>query len=237
MSSPSARPLIIATVVAGVSLLVTFAILMKVFTSARPEATEPALRGGTIDASPSAVPVLFKLPDFELIERNGRAFGTSDLRGKAWIADFVFTSCAGPCPRMTAQMATLQRDLIGKPAWEQTRLVTFSVDPERDTPDVLTTYADTFKADPKNWLFLTGKRPEMWSLITNGFKLHVSDALDDTQMPILHSEKFVLVDRTGRVRGMYDALESEDRERLMKDLAAVLAEPMSDSAPTTQPAE
>src|SRR5207244_837513 len=117
---------------------------------------------------------------------SGRNITLQDLRGKIWIADFIFTSCAGTCPMMSAQMRKLQDSL---PA--DIRLVSFSVDPGRDTPAVLASYATHFGAEPQRWVFLTGDRQALYDLSIKGFKL----ALDDTQgsetEPITHSSRFV----------------------------------------------
>ena len=99
--------------------------------------------------------VLGKLSDFSLVERSGEALGLADLKGKVWLAGFVFTHCAGPCPLISAQMSALQRPLA---EFEDVRLVSLSVDPERDTPAVLSDYARRYEADPDRWLFLTGKK-------------------------------------------------------------------------------
>jgi protein SCO1 len=93
-----------------------------------------------------------------LIERSGKQVSLADLRGKIWIADFIYTHCTDTCPLQTADMAKLQDRWLKEPKVE---LVSFSVDPEHDTPQVLSRYAGRFKADPKRWLFLTGHRPEI----------------------------------------------------------------------------
>jgi cytochrome oxidase Cu insertion factor (SCO1/SenC/PrrC family) len=98
------------------------------------------------------------VPDFSLLERSGKQVSLADLRGKIWIADFIYTHCTDTCPLQTADMAKLQDRWLKEPKVE---LVSFSVDPEHDTPQVLSRYAGRFKADPKRWLFLTGHRPEI----------------------------------------------------------------------------
>ncbi len=155
---------------------------------------------------------LLAAPDFSLVERSGRTVTLRDLRGRPWIADFVFTACAGPCRDMSRRMRELQDTLP-----ERVRLVSISVDPERDRPEVLQKYAGEFGADPARWLFLTGEKASVRKLVMEGFFLPVSDTSGDSANAILHSEKFLLVDAKGRVRGYYDALEDEAMARLLAD--------------------
>lgn len=163
---------------------------------------------------------LWKLPDFELVNRDGRAVTLQDLAGAPWIADFIFTRCPASCPMMTARMARLNRDL---PADLDVRLVSISVDPEHDTPAVLQRYAESFDA-PERWLFLTGDGRQIFRLSTEGFKLAFDPsppAGETTAEPILHSTRFALVDGEGWVRGYYEAFDEESMKRLVRDLEAV----------------
>jgi protein SCO1/2 len=152
------------------------------------------------------------LPRFELTNQNGQSFGSADLAGKIWIADFVFTSCPGPCPLISSRMSELQKPL------EKTdiHLVSFTVDPEKDTPEVLQAYAERLHADAKRWDFLTGSRPAIYSLAQNGFKLAVANGADEGGMPV-HSTRIVLVDRRGVIRGYYDALAPDAVTKLVAD--------------------
>ena len=182
------------------------------------------LRGRVISTNTNNPPVLMTLPEFTLMDQSGQPFGQQQLQGKAWIADFIFTRCSGPCPMMTSQMAQLQAQLTQHPDKQNIRLVSISVDPEHDSPAVLQEYARLAHADNRMWRFLTGSRSDIWGLIKKGFTLPVGDAPDNTQMPIFHSQKFVLVDATGRVRGFYDGLETTGQQKLLGDLQRVLAE-------------
>lgn len=167
------------------------------------------------------VPVVSKIPDFSLLDQGGEAFGSKNLQGKVWVADFIFTRCASTCPEQTAEKAKLQETF--KEA-RDLQFVTFTVDPENDTPAVLAEYGRKFGADPARWKFLTGKRGDLWNLSANGFKFDVAEDAQNTKMPILHSSNFALVDREGKLRGVYDGLDEEGRETLVADLRKLLDE-------------
>ncbi|MFV1981373.1 MAG: FG-GAP-like repeat-containing protein, partial [Rhodothermia bacterium] len=184
---------------------------------------ESSIDQTTQQRSPIA-PILGTLPEFTLTDQSGSAFGSAQLRGKVWIANFIFTRCRSTCPRQTTRMSQLQRLLKKESAWEGIRLVSISVDPEFDTPEVLRGYADQYFADQDHWKFLTGSRAKIWSLSKDGFRLPVADDKEDTEMPILHDTKLVLVDRLGRIRGYFDALSEQDIERLRPALHFVLPE-------------
>lgn len=171
----------------------------------------------------STLPLLGEIPPFELTRQDGRDLSRSDLRGKVWIADFIFTTCAGPCPLMTQRMENLQTRFRNAP---DLRLVSFSVDPEYDTPEVLNEYATHFNARPERWAFLTGDRDAIYDLSIKGFKLAVADEADagDYDHMIIHSTYFVLVDREARIRGYYDGTDSERLARLVDDTNILLRE-------------
>jgi protein SCO1/2 len=167
-------------------------------------------------------PVISQLPGFALVDSGGRAVTERDLRGRPWVADFIFTRCGGACPAMTARMAALHRE-----APDGVAFVSITVDPAHDTPEVLDRYARAVGAGP-NWIFLTGAQDALYRLAVEGFKLGVEEVPAGGQAqgdgPFLHSSHFVLVDGHGRVRGYYDSTETEALERLRHDLLAVRAE-------------
>ena len=160
------------------------------------------------------------LPNFSLTERSGKPLTQADLLGKIWIADFIFTHCAGPCPLMSARMAKLQASLK---ELADVRLVSFTVDPVRDTPSVLAKYADNYGADPKKWFFLTGEASAIYSLSTNGFHLAAIEDSDGKNQPD-HSTRFALVDRKAHLRGYYDGTSEEAIARLITDVKQLLRE-------------
>jgi cytochrome oxidase Cu insertion factor (SCO1/SenC/PrrC family) len=156
--------------------------------------------------------VFLQAPEFTLTERSGRTVRKADLLGKVWIASFVFTRCTGPCPQVSATMAQLQKELAGQP---DVVLVTFTVDPERDTPKELTEYAAHFGADPERWLFLTGKADEIYHLVNKGFLLAAQPNQGTARQPgaeVEHSTRLVVVDRHGFIRGYFQGVRDTRQE-------------------------
>ena len=170
------------------------------------------------------VRVLGTLPEFRLTDQAGEAFGSKELRGKTWIANFVFTRCPATCPRQTQNLAKLQQELATLSNCREIQLVSFSVDPTYDTPDVLQKYAGKYGADPEHWNFLTGSREAIWELSKKGFKLPVSEAPVDADSPLLHSRFLILIDSKARVRGFYDGLTEEGLSEISRDLWTVAGE-------------
>jgi protein SCO1/2 len=174
-----------------------------------------AILGSRVLGRAPAPPHLGSLPDFRLIERSGRPLSLGDLRGRPWVADFIFTQCGGACPAMTARMARLRREVPS-----EVPFVSFTVDPAHDTPEVLSRYAATFHAD-ESWRFVTGGQKDLYELSVDGFKLAAMEVPAGERAsggdgPFLHSSKFVLVDAEGVIRGYYDSTD----EQAMRALAA-----------------
>jgi len=158
------------------------------------------------------------VPTFELVNQDAQPFGSQQLAGKIWIADFIFTTCPGPCPIISTRMSELQKPLEKS----DVHFVSFSVNPETDTPPVLRVYADKLRKEPFRWDFLTGPRGAIGSISRDGFKLGLSDGEQDTG-PV-HSTRFVLVDRRGTIRGYYDALAADGVTKLLADTNHLLRE-------------
>ena len=180
-----------------------------------------AVRGNAPPRFGKQLPALAQVPDFAMTEAAGNALRRADLTGKVWIASFIFTRCAEVCPAMMRQAVRLQKEL---PVRDDLLLVSFSVDPDHDTPVVLTQYAATFGVDRTRWLFLTGDKRKTYSLAIDGFRLSAADADPATEMPILHSTKLALVDRRGTIRGYYDSTDDAALARLVLDAKRVLGE-------------
>ena len=195
----SLTPLIVAVAVSGILLLA-----VGLMTARRPD---PPL------------PVLASVPEFSLIASDGNPVERADLLGAPWVADLMFTSCAGVCPRMTTEMGRLEQSTRDQP---NLRFISVSVDPERDTPEVLTAYAQKLNAERDRWIFLTGENSTIFELARRGFLLPVEEGDPDRkEFAVLHSPRFVLVDSKGRVRGTYDSRETQALARLRRDLKRV----------------
>jgi protein SCO1/2 len=158
------------------------------------------------------------VPDFTLTDQTGAPFSSaSALKGVDWIADFIYTTCPGPCPRMSSQMHQVQTGLsdIDPASASKIRLVSFTVDPAHDTPPVLADYARHFGAKPGVWFFLTGPQDTLQHLSRDAF------LLGDVNASLEHSTRFVLVDRKSRVRGYYLTEEPDAIKRLIADTKAL----------------
>jgi protein SCO1/2 len=174
----------------------------------------------------SDLPILGEIKAFTLTNQLGQTVTLDHLKGKVWVADIVFTRCAGPCPKMTEQMALLQKEFSGEPAL---RLVTLTTDPEFDTPKVLQRYGEKFKADSNQWSFLTGTKPQIKQLAVDSLKLTALDKPSDEQESsvdlFIHSTVFMLVDKHGRLRGhTYESLEPGFHNQVAADIRKLLRE-------------
>jgi cytochrome oxidase Cu insertion factor (SCO1/SenC/PrrC family) len=171
-------------------------------------------RGGSgvvLAQSPESPQVFGQVTPFTLTERSGASVSREDLLGEPWVACFVFTRCTGPCPAVTGSMKKLQERLKGTRA----KLVSFSVDPEFDTPEVLRAYASASGADPKRWLFLTGPTAVIDSVIRQSFLSPVErDATQPIGQHVSHRTQLVAVDKLGRVRGFYAGETDSDLDLL-----------------------
>jgi protein SCO1/2 len=161
------------------------------------------------------------VPEFSLTERSGKKVTLANLRGTIWVADFIYTTCTDTCPLQTSEMGKLQSEWSDKLGL---KLVSFSVDPEKDTAEVLSRYADRYKADSQRWLFLTGAQEEITRLVQEGFKLSAVPVVnaESAEGVIMHSPRFVLVDRQAQIRGYYDSRDQQALERLKKDVAILI---------------
>jgi protein SCO1/2 len=151
------------------------------------------------------LPVYGSVANFTLTNQDREPISLSDLQGKVWVADIIFTRCAGPCPKMTRQMAELQAAL---PAKSGARLVTLTTDPSFDTPAVLKIYAQRFGADFNRWMFLTGTGRQIAGLAVDSLKLTAiekkPEAREDPDDLFIHSTIFVVVDKQGQLRGIFE---------------------------------
>lgn len=160
----------------------------------------------------------FKVPEFSFTAHTGESFGSKDVEGKVWIAGFIFTSCPGICPKMTESLLRVQGALS---EGSEIKIVTFSVDPETDTVEVLKKFAEDKGIDSRHWVFLTGEKKKIYDLSLNGFKLGVSDSAEDQPLGILHSDRLVLVGRDGYVVKYYHGTLIDDVDALIADALAL----------------
>jgi protein SCO1/2 len=154
------------------------------------------------------------VPDFSLTTQQGEPLTLSDMKGKIWVADFIFTNCPTICPAMTQEMARLQSEFVADPVY----FVSFSVDPERDTSRVLSRYATAYGADERRWHFLTGDKTHIYQLAEEGFSL----AAGHNGTEILHSTRFVLITPDGNIYGHYDSRSKPALLRLRRDVNTLL---------------
>ena len=159
-------------------------------------------------------------PDFSLTERSGKPVSTRDLRGRVWIADFIYTKCKDTCPLQSRAVAALQADLK---AHGDLRSVSITVDPLTDSTALLSQYADRYGADPERWLFLTGGLKDIRRIVQQGFRLSAAPVDDNAPDPVVfHSTRFVLVDRNGEIRGYYDSNDPRALKRLRENARSLL---------------
>ena len=168
------------------------------------------------------------VPAFQFTERSGQTFDAgSELKGKIWFANFFFTTCPGPCLLMNKRMQELQ-EAIARKVGDDVRLVSFTVFPQHDTPEVLSRYAERFHAQPGRWFFLTGDKAKIYELANKTFLLSAVDAASEAEKSqsgdFVHSTKIALVDRQGVVRGYYDSATTEAVQHALTDLGNLLRE-------------
>jgi len=161
------------------------------------------------------LPILGDIPSFEMIDTNGKTFGSENLKGKIWVADFIFTTCAGPCPIMSSEMSGIHKLFIND---RNLRTVSYSVNPDYDTPEVLAEYAKRYNADTDQWHFLNAPYEDIQSILANGFKMGDLDEI------VFHSINFALVDKYLNVRGYYNGTEPKEVEKLKRDITRLIEE-------------
>lgn len=185
-----------------------------------------------------------EVPSFTLTERSGRRLTRDDLLGSVWVVDFIYTECSDSCPTQSLQLAQLQREFSAAP---DLRLVSITVDPAHDTPEVLRAYADRYGAGER-WWFLTGEKRAIYCLAREGFRLGVTDprsadvpdcapvswlapsvawASHGSQGIVMHSARVALVDRLGQIRAYHLATDPDSMVRLRANLRRLLSVPVA----------
>ena len=159
------------------------------------------------------------MDDFTFTDQTGQQVTRDDLLGKPWIASFIFTKCAGPCPKVTASMQSLFKKYVD----QGVKFVSFTVDPARDTPEVFAQYATHYEADPESWFFLTGDRDKIYSIIHGSFLMPAMEDPDPKPgYEIIHTTNVCLVDPTGRVVGKYNSTDGVEMVKLRRELKKML---------------
>ncbi|MEM7680966.1 MAG: SCO family protein [Planctomycetota bacterium] len=210
--------LVTAVAAAGVAVLFVKAYVEDQRNTALPGVSEPLNSKLMTEPLPAI--------DFALTDQDGRAVTDEDLHGTVYVADFMLTRCTGVCPQLLTRMREVQSWLANDPELSEVRLISFSVDGEHDTPEVLRAHGERHGADPSVWRFLTGPREAVWQLSQDQLGLYVADALDPVaaQTPVVHSGSLLLIDRLGRTRGFYSGTTGDDMGLLKQDLFTVLGE-------------
>lgn len=178
--------------------------------------TKDHVRGALSSAvteSSASIRNLGQAPAFSLTNQEGRLVNEEIFSGNLNIVSFFFSSCQGPCPALSRQLVKLQKELEGT---KDLQFVSISIDPKRDTPEVLSAYAEKIGADTENWMFLTATdEPTIGKLSREGFRL----GLDEAEM--IHSTSLVVVDSNKRIRGYFHAFEEESIANLKQTLAVL----------------
>jgi protein SCO1 len=176
--------------------------------------------------SRSHLPEYGEIQSFALTNQLGQMLTLQDLKGNVWVADIIFTSCPGPCPRMTEEMSKLHNTF---PADAPLRFVTLTTHPENDSPAVLKAYAQKFGADPQRWQFVTGSKSELLQNLAVGSLKLAAVEKDEAERQnaddlFIHSTTFVMVDKRGKIRGFYESLEPGFQEKILPDIKSLLRE-------------
>ena len=177
------------------------------------------------DSKEARLRVIAEVEPFEFVEKSGEPIRNEHLKEKIWVANFFFTGCSIQCVQLSRRMAQVQAALQ---EYEDVRLVSFTVDPDGDSPEALRDYAERFKADPERWFFVTGNKEKLHRFIQKSFLLPASDNPDAGLLPtddFIHSEIFALVDGAGKVRAYYDGLDPSTPAKILKAVKALRAVP------------
>src|SRR5579872_4880391 len=169
-----------------------------------------------------SLPVLSYVPRFSFSDQQGRVITEKDLQGRVYIAEYFFTTCKGICPKMNTNMKKVAQDYVNEPDF---RILSYTVDPETDSVGRMKHYADSLGADPQKWYFLTGRKDSLYHLARTGYLLDdpKNNAMSISEQ-FLHTQFMALVDKSGRVRKIYDGLKKDELEEMEKDISTLLKE-------------
>ncbi len=159
-----------------------------------------------------------KVPDFKFVDQDSAAITSDFVKGKVWVANYFFTRCGIVCPKMSSQIARVQEVFDNN---EQVKIVSFSCDPERDTPSLLKEYAAIYGANLNQWKFVTGDKKPIYSFARHGLNIVATEG-DGGDEDFIHSQSLVLIDEQGFVRGYYDGMETREVDQLILDIKKLL---------------
>ncbi len=169
---------------------------------------------GEVDTDSLGDTIYHTIPEFSFVNQDNQITNSSSLKGKIYVADFFFTTCPSICPIMTKQLTRVQKEFSKDTAL---KIISFTVDPDKDKSEVLKTYADKNGANTDQWSFYTGEKQKIYRLGQKGFLLVAPEYRNDT-IDFLHSDKLVLVDQLSRIRGFYSGTDSTEVDQLIKDI-------------------
>jgi len=164
---------------------------------------------------------IHQIADFEFTDHHGKALNNSSLKGKIYVANFFFTSCPSICPKLTLSMEKIQNTFIDEP---DLQLISHSVMPWKDSVSVLNQYAENMDVNYDKWKLLTGDEDEIYALARTSYFADEKIGYNDDESDFLHTDKFILVDKKGRIRGIYTGLVEKDQKRLIEDIGYLLLE-------------
>ncbi len=201
-------------------LVLLVAIGVFIFALVRYQNRPQEVGGVTVLAEPPRLQMYGEVnPSFQLTDQWGEPFNSEMLKGKVWVGYFFFSTCVSVCPIINRNAIDIQTEFLNNP---DVLIVGFTVDPENDTPEALRKWGEKHEAQKGKWYFLTGDKETLYKLSIETFKLGVSEG-DETHQ-ILHSDKFFIVDRKGRIRGYYSGLDRNKVQELIADVHTVLSE-------------
>ena len=154
------------------------------------------------------------IPDFSFINQDNKIINSDSLKGKIYVADFFFTTCPSICPIMTKQLTRVQKEFTNDPNF---KIISFTVDPDKDKSEILKAYAEKNGANSAQWSFCTGEKQKIYRLGQKGFLLVEPEYRNDT-IDFLHSDKLVLIDQFSRIRGFYSGTDSTEVNLLISDI-------------------
>jgi protein SCO1 len=160
------------------------------------------------------------IPDYSLIDQDGKPFKGRSLKGNIYVADFFFTSCPSTCPKMTNQLKRVQEAYVSN---DEIKIVSYTVDPGHDSVTVLNDFARRNGAIPGKWFFVTGQKDSIYNLAQTGYYISAGEEKTSSEA-FLHSTKLMLIDKEGRIRGYYDGIQQGEVDRLITEIKVLLHE-------------